>query len=107
MYKNIEKTKIIELKNEIEYQEGQVVSKTLVQNELVSVTLFSFEKGEEISTHAAGGDAMVTVLEGKGKFTIGREVYYLEKGETIIMPKDVPHSVFGEERFKMILVVSF
>lgn len=107
MYKNIEKTKIIELKNEIEYQEGQVVSKTLVQNELVSVTLFSFEKGEEISTHAAGGDAMVTVLEGKGKFTIGREVYYLEKGETIIMPKDVPHNVFGEERFKMILVVSF
>ena len=107
MYKNIEKTKIIELKNEIEYQEGQVVSKTLVQNELVSVTLFSFEKGEEISTLAAGGDAMVTVLEGKGKFTIGREVYYLEKGETIIMPKDVPHSVFGEERFKMILVVSF
>ena len=107
MYKNIEKTKIIELKNEIEYQEGQVVSKTLVQNELVSVTLFSFEKGEEISTHAAGGDAMVTVLEGKGKFTIGGEDYYLEKGETIIMPKDVPHSVFGEERFKMILVVSF
>lgn len=107
MYKNIEKKKILELKNEIEYQEGQVVSKTLVQNELVSVTLFSFEKGEEISTHAAGGDAMVTVLEGKGKFTIGGEVYYLEKGETIIMPKDIPHSVFGEERFKMVLVVSF
>ena len=107
MYKNIEKKKIIELKNEIEYQEGQVVSKTLVQNELVSVTLFSFEKGEEISTHAAGGDAMVTVLEGKGKFTIGGDVFYLEEGQTIIMPKDIPHSVFGEEKFKMILVVSF
>lgn len=91
----------------VEYQEGQVVSKTLVQNELVSVTIFSFDKGEEISTHAAGGDAMVTVLEGKGKFTIGGKEYILEAGQTIIMSKDIPHSVFGEEKFKMILVVSF
>ena len=107
MYKNTEKEKILELKNMVEYQEGQVVSKTLVQNELVSVTIFSFDKGEEISTHAAGGDAMVTVLEGKGKFTIGGKEYILEEGQTIIMPKDIPHSVFGEEKFKMLLVVSF
>lgn len=107
MYKNIEKKKILELNKLVEYQEGQVVSKTLVQNELVSVTIFSFDKDEEISTHASGGDAMVTVLEGKGKFTIGGDVYYLEKGQTIVMPKDVPHSVFGEEKFKMLLVVSF
>ena len=107
MYKNIEKEKILDLKKMVEYQEGQVVSKTLVQNELVSVTIFSFDKDEEISTHAAGGDAMVTVLEGKGKFTIGGKEYILEAGQTIIMPKDIPHSVFGEEKFKMILVVSF
>lgn len=50
---------------------------------------------------------MVTVLEGKGKFTIGGYEYLLEEGQTIIMPKDIPHSVFGEEKFKMILVVSF
>ena len=61
------------------YQEGQVVSKTLVQNDYVSVTLFSFDKGEEISTHASGGDAMVTVLEGTGKFTIGGDVFILMK----------------------------
>ena len=107
MYKNINKKEVLELKNLVGYQEGQVVSKTLVQNELVSVTIFSFDKGEEISTHASGGDAMVTVLEGKGKFTIGGDVFFLEEGQTIIMPKDVPHSVFGEEKFKMILVVSF
>ena len=65
MYKNIEKEKILELKKMVEYQEGQVVSKTLVQNELVSVTIFSFDKGEEISTHAAGGNAMVTVWRKK------------------------------------------
>ena len=89
------------------YQEGQVVSKTLVQNDYVSVTLFSFDKGEEISTHASGGDAMVTVLEGTGKFTIGGDVFILNEGETIIMPKNVPHAVYGQEKFKMELVVSF
>ena len=73
----------------------------------VSVTLFSFDKGEEISTHASGGDAMVTVLEGTGKFTIGGDVFILKEGETIIMPKDVPHAVYGQEKFKMELVVSF
>lgn len=95
------------LKNLVNYQEGQVVSKTLVQNASVSMTIFSFDKGEEISTHASGGDAMVTVLEGKGRFTVGGEVFILEEGETLVMPKDVPHAVYGEERFKMKLVVSF
>lgn len=107
MYKNIVKKEKVELKNLVAYQEGQVVSKTLVQNDYVSVTLFSFDKGEEISTHASGGDAMVTVLEGTGKFTIGVDVFILKEGETIIMPKDVPHAVYGQEKFKMELVVSF
>ena len=107
MYKNIDKKKVLELKELVQYQEGQVVSKTLVQNELVSVTIFSFDKNEEISTHASGGDAMVTVLEGKGKFTINGEEYYLEEGQTVIMPKDEPYSVYGAEKFKMLLVVSF
>lgn len=107
MYKNIEKQKKIYLKDLVEYQEGQVVSKTLVQNSLISMTIFSFDKGEEISTHAAGGDAMVTVLEGTGRFTVGGEVFILSAGETLIMPKDIPHAVYGEERFKMQLTVSF
>ena len=107
MYKNIAKKEKLELKSLVDYQEGQVVSKTLVQNDYVSVTIFSFDKGEEISTHASGGDAMVTVLEGTGRFTIGGDVFILNEGETIVMPKDVPHAVFGEEKFKMELVVSF
>ena len=107
MYKNIDKQTNLTLKELVEYQEGQVVSKTLVQNDYVSMTIFSFDKGEEISTHAAGGDAMVTVLEGKGRFTVGDEVFYVEEGETLIMPKDIPHAVYGEERFKMQLTVSF
>ena len=107
MYKNIAKKEKLELKSLVDYQDGQVVSKTLVQNDYVSVTIFSFDKGEEISTHASGGDAMVTVLEGTGRFTIGGDVFILNEGETIVMPKDVPHAVFGEEKFKMELVVSF
>lgn len=71
------------------------------------MTIFSFDKGEEISTHASGGDAIVTVLEGKGRFTVGGEVYVLEAGETLIMPKNIPHAVYGEEKFKMQLTVSF
>lgn len=107
MYKNVSKQEKLELKNLVEYQDGQVVSKTLVQNDSMSMTIFSFDKGEEISTHAAGGDAMVTVLEGKGRFTVADEVFYLEMGETLIMPKDIPHAVYGEERFKMQLIVSY
>ena len=107
MYKNIEKQTKLMLKDQVSYQEGQVISKTLVQNDAVSMTIFSFDKGEEISTHAAGGDAMVTVLEGTGKFTVGGEEYILNEGETLIMPKDIPHAVYGEEKFKMQLVVSY
>lgn len=107
MYKNIEKQQKLLLKDLVEYMPGQVISKTLVQNDKVSMTIFSFDKGEEISTHAAGGDAMVTVLEGTGKFTVGGEEFILNEGETLIMPKDIPHAVFGLERFKMQLIVSF
>lgn len=107
MYKNIDKEKKLQLAGLVDYIDGQVVSKTLVQNELVSMTIFSFDKGEEISSHSAGGDAMVTVLDGKGKFTVGGNEYILEKGETLIMPKGIPHAVFGIEKFKIQLIVSF
>ncbi len=107
MIKNINKAEVPELKNEVSYRDGQVVSKTLAQNEHVSLTLFAFEKGEEISTHESGGDAMVTVLEGTGKFTVGGVCHILHEGESIIMPKKVLHAVYGEERFKMLLTVIF
>ena len=68
--KNINKAKVMVLKDQVSYQEGQIVSKTLVQNESVSITLFAFDKGEEISTHESGGDALVTCLDGVGRITI-------------------------------------
>ena len=68
--KNMDMSKVLVLKDEVAYQPGQVVSKTLAQNEHLSVTLFAFDKGEEISTHESGGDAFVTCLDGVGKITI-------------------------------------
>lgn len=105
--KNISKAEVMVLKEQVAYQEGQVVSKTLAQNEHLSVTLFSFDKNEEISTHESKGDAFVTCLDGKGKITIDGTEYYLQEGESIVMPAGHPHAVFGEERFKMLLVVVF
>lgn len=105
--KNISKSQVLALKDEVTYQDGMVVSKTLVQNDAVSVTLFAFDKGEEISTHESGGDAFVTCLDGVGKITIDGIEYILNEGKSIVMPAKHPHAVFGEERFKMLLVVVF
>lgn len=105
--KNINKSEVVILKNQVSYQEGQVVSKTLAQNDAVSVTLFAFGKGEEISTHESGGDAFVTCLDGVGEITIDGVNYELNEGESIVMPAKHPHSVRGKEQFKMLLVVVF
>ena len=105
--KNISKAEVLTLRDQVAYQSGQVVSRTLAQNEHVSVTLFSFDKGEEISTHESGGDAMVTCLDGVGRITIDGVEHILHEGESIVMPKRHPHAVFGQEQFKMLLVVVF
>lgn len=107
MYKNIAKQEKLLLKDLVAYQDGQVVSKTLVQNELMSVTVFSFDRDEEISTHASGGDAMVTVLEGTGRFTVGGKEHFCHAGEVLVMPATVPHAVYAPEPFKMMLTVVF
>ena len=105
--KNIPFSEVLLLRDQIAYQEGQVVSKTLAQNAAVSVTLFSFDTGEEISTHESGGDAFVTCLDGTGKITIDGTDYLLGQGESIVMPAGHPHAVYGQEKFKMLLVVVF
>ena len=105
--KNLDKSTVLHLKEQIAYQPGQVVSRTLAQNEVLSVTLFSFDKGEEISTHESSGDAFVTCLDGVGRITIDGVNYELREGDSIVMPAHHPHAVFGQEQFKMLLVVVF
>lgn len=107
MLKNIAKEEIIQLTDLVEVSRGQIVSKTLVQNQSVSMTLFAFSQGEEISSHESGGDAMVQVLEGKGRITINGEEYVVSAGETIVMPAGLPHAIYGLEDFKWLLTVVF
>ena len=107
MMKNYDIATVLTMKEQVAYQPGQVVSKTLAQNGAVSVTLFAFDKGEEISTHESGGDALVLCLDGEGRITVDGVEHILHEGESILMPARHPHAVFGQERFKMLLVVVF
>lgn len=105
--KNIDHEKVLKLSDEITVSKGQIVSKTLAQNDAVSLTLFAFSKGEEISTHNSDGDAFVHVLEGTGKFTVGGVEHIVKAGEVLVMPAKIPHAVYAEEDFKWILTVVF
>lgn len=95
--KNIEKSEMLVLKDQIAYQDGQVVGKTLAQNGHHSITLFSFDEGEEISTHESVRDAFVTYLDGVGQVTIDGVDYELHEDESIVMPAHHPHAVFKKE----------
>lgn len=105
--KNIEFSKALDLSGLVDYKEGQVVSRTLSQNKHLNVTLFAFDKNEEISSHASTGDAMVFVMDGQTEITIGEEKHILKSGETIVMPAGVPHALLALEKFKMLLIVVF
>jgi quercetin dioxygenase-like cupin family protein len=105
--KNIETAKILDLRELVQYQEGQIVSKTLVQNQSVSLTLFAFDRGEEISTHTSHGDAMVNVLDGVAEITVGSEKFKVSAGHTVVMPAGMPHAVFALEKMKFMLTVVF
>ena len=105
MMKNIAFSEVLTLKDQIQYQPGQVVSRTLVQNSAVSVTLFAFDKDEEIGTHESGGDAFVTCLDGVGRITIDGVEYELHQGESIVMPAKHPHAVYGKGSSRLLVVI--
>lgn len=107
LLKNIPYTQEIEFASLVDYQEGQVVSRTLSQGPNLSLTLFAFDKNEEISTHSSTGDALVQILDGQARITVGDQQFQLGKGEAIVMPANIPHALFGIERFKMFLTVVF
>jgi len=107
LIKNVIHEAVFSMEKEAEYMPGQIVSKTLAQNQAVSMTIFAFDKGEEISSHKSGGDAMITVLEGTGEITIDGRKYTVRKGESIVMPAGKPHAVYAAEQFKMFLTVVF
>jgi quercetin dioxygenase-like cupin family protein len=89
----------------VAYIDGAVVSKTLIKKETGNVTLFAFEAGQGLSEHTAPFDALVEVLDGEARITIGGEARTVKAGEMIIMPADVPHALHAEKAFKMLLVM--
>src|SRR5574344_2109646 len=105
--KNIEHEKVLKLTSLVTAMPGQVVSRTLAQNDAVSITLFAFSKGEEIGGHDSEGDAMVQVIEGTGRFTVGGTEHIVHAGEVLIMPAKIRHAVYAVEDFKMLLTVVF
>ena len=105
--KNMEYAKALDLADQVSWLPGQVISKTLVQNAAVGMTLFAMPKGEGISAHKSTGDAFVYVLEGACEIEIDESHHELQKGQCIIMPAGHPHAVKARDDFKMLLVVIF
>lgn len=87
------------------YQEGSIVSRTLVKRNGGTLTLFAFDAGQALSEHTAPFDAVVQILEGQAELVIGGEKVLARAGQTVLMPADVPHAVHAPERFKMLLVM--
>lgn len=89
----------------IETQTGSIVSRQLVKNEGGNVTLFAFDKGQELSEHTAPFDALVEVLDGEVEIRISGQPYHLKTGEAILMPANEPHGLKALSAFKMLLTM--
>lgn len=99
------KGKAFNLENDVAYADGSVVSKTLLKKEIGNITLFAFDQGQGLSEHTAPFDAVVHILDGVAKITIGGQPQVVSKGEMLIMPANVSHALQAKERFKMLLVM--
>ena len=96
---------VIGLADLADYQEGSVVSRTIIKKETGTVTLFAFGEGQGLSEHITPFDALVHVLDGEVEITISGKSSHLKAGEMIIMPADEPHALKAVKRFKMLLIM--
>ena len=96
-------SKLIEL---VEYQKGSVVSKTLIDNKIKTVTIFAFAEGQGLSEHTAPFDALVSILDGEAEITVAGKPFHLKAGEMITLPADKPHALEAVKQFKMMLVMT-
>lgn len=107
MIKHLNYANILDLTKEVNYQKGQVVSKTITKSKYVNISLFAFDQGEDLSPHTTAGDALVQVLDGEVTITIGDESFDLKTNESIVMPANVIHAVYAKKAFKMLLTIVF
>ncbi len=89
----------------VAYQPGAIVSRTVINKKVGTVTLFAFDRGQSLSEHTSPYDAMVQVVDGEGEFLVGKKPHTLRSGEMMIMPAQIPHAVRAVEKFKMMLVM--
>ncbi|HOY39818.1 MAG: cupin domain-containing protein [Bacteroidales bacterium] len=99
------RAEVMQLKSMVEYQQGAIVSRTIIKKLQGNLSLFAFDKGESLSEHTAPFDAMIQVLDGSAEVIIGGKPYRVSCCETIIMPANIPHAVNAVEKFKMLLTM--
>ena len=100
-----DRVEVIKLNEVVSYQDGAVVSKTLVDRKIGTITLFAFAAGQGLSEHTAPFDAVVQIIDGEARITISGTDYTVGSGEMIIMPANQPHSLHADVAFKMMLVM--
>ncbi len=101
----MESAQAVRLAERVQYAEGSIVSRALVQKPVGSITLFAFDAGQGLNEHTAPYDAYVQILDGEAELVIGGQVVNPKSGETVLMPANVPHAVNARERFKMLLTM--
>ncbi len=106
MLKNIDKRKLLKLADEIPYERDSIASKILISNEKVTMKLLAFDGEQDLSTHTAPGDAFVIALDGEATINIDGTDFEVKKGDSLIMPANVPHSVKVKKNYKMLLTIS-
>ena len=101
----MQKAQPFQLCQSIDYQENGIVSKKILENKAGGITLFAFDKDQRLSEHTAPFDATIQVLDGMGEITIGGKCHQVATGEMVIMPANIPHAVYAQKRFKMMLIM--
>ncbi len=103
--RNLPQADVIRLADQLEYAPGHMASMTLVQRPELGITLFAVDRGQQIRRHVTPGDALVQVLDGTAEIEIGETRHIVPAGEAIVMPAHIPHALYAEQSFKMLLVV--
>lgn len=103
--KEFQKGRVFRFESEVDYATGSVVSKNVLKRDTGNISLFSFDKGEGLSEHTAPFDALVQVVDGKAEISIDGNPHLVDKGESIIMPANIPHALKAIDKFKMVLTM--
>jgi quercetin dioxygenase-like cupin family protein len=103
--KAISKSQIMKMNNLAEYQEGSIVSRTLIDKKAGTVTFFAFDEGQGLSEHVAPYDALVGIIDGEAEVAVSGKAFNLKEGEMMILPANKPHALKAIKKFKMMLTM--